>query len=377
VLEHDPGRGTVRETGHVETTSGDRADRHLRALRRSQDVILDLFSGPRGWSEGLKMLGLSDVGIEWDMAACLTAQAAGHPSIRADVATYPTEPFAGRVEGLIVSAPCTDFSLAGLGAGIEGKTGRLITEVMRWTVALRPQWVACENVPKVLPIFRWFAHEMRQLGYSVWVGVLNAADYGVPQTRRRAFLIASLDRQVTAPTPTHSRDAGSRLFGDLSPWVTMADALGWGMNKRPSVTIMAKGASGGGLTGFLDGGSGARARLAAEQIEGRWVYRDGTRAHAATRTIDEPATTVVSSFCPEVIAAPGYRTKVSRQNAPGSVKVTIAEAGVLQSFRRDYPWQGATTKQYQQVGNAVPPLLAAHVISAVTGIDLARDCVQG
>lgn len=44
-------------------------------------MILDLFSGPRGWSEGLKTLGLTDVGIEWDAAACATARAAGHATL--------------------------------------------------------------------------------------------------------------------------------------------------------------------------------------------------------------------------------------------------------------------------------------------------------
>jgi DNA (cytosine-5)-methyltransferase 1 len=49
------------------------------------------------------------------------------------------------------------------------------------------------------------------------------------------------------------------------------------------------------------------------------------------------------------------------------VRLTITEALILQSFRPDYPLQGSRTAQFRQVGDAVPPLLAAHVLSAVTG----------
>ena len=80
-------------------------------------MILDLFAGPGGWSEGLRSLGLRDIGLEWDRDACLTRRAAGHRTIRADVAAYPTEPFVGKVSGLIASPPCQAFSMAGKGDG--------------------------------------------------------------------------------------------------------------------------------------------------------------------------------------------------------------------------------------------------------------------
>lgn len=114
----------------------------------------------------------------------------------------------------------------------------------------------------------------------------------------------------------------------------------------------------------------------------KW-FRASNQAHAAVRHVtaptivfghasndvkwfhERPATTVVGSFSPDVVSPPGYRTSVSRQNAEGGVRVTVAEGGVLQSFPADYPWQGTRTKQYEQVGNAVPPLLAAHICAAL------------
>ena len=73
------------------------------------------------------------------------------------------------------------------------------------------------------------------------------------------------------------------------------------------------------------------------------------------------------------MAAPGYRTEVSRQNAPHSVRITVHEAGILQSFPANYPWAGAQGKQFLQAGNAVPPGMAIHALAAAAGISLAEQ----
>lgn len=193
-------------------------------------MILDLFAGPGGWDVALDQLGLHGIGIEWDAAACKTRAAAGHLTIRGDVSNYPTEPFVGRVTGLIASPPCQDFSRAGTRAGIDGYRGRHVYEVMRWATALRPDWIACEQVPQVLPIWKDFALALNDLGYLTWTGILNAADYGVPQIRQRAILMAHKQDGfvLTVPRATHSDSSSMDLFSDdLLPYVTMAKALGW------------------------------------------------------------------------------------------------------------------------------------------------------
>lgn len=388
-------------------------------------LIVEGFHGPGGWAEGRRILGLQEraVGMEWDAAACATATAAGHTVIRCDVSQYPTWPFKGRITGKVDSPPCQAWSRAGKGLGLvdqplvhqavedlaRGRDTRaglrgackderslLAAEPMRWHHDLRPEWIALEEVPDVLPLWKQYAAILRSWGYSVWCGILNAADYGVPQTRRRAILIASRVRDMAPPEPTHAQhaeDAG--LFGPArARWVSMAEALGWGATDRPVPTVTAGGGKTGGAEPFP---TQARAALEASRDQGRWVLKSRRDSDAwiasngprENRPIDEPAPTFTgeahrwgwqrpaTTVCTtDRIAPPGHRDRSpggeSQFASPDTVRITIAEASVLQSFAADHPWQGTKTKQFEQVGNAVPPLLAAHVLSAATGIPMPR-----
>ena len=321
-------------------------------------INLDLFSGPGGWCTGALMAGLEPLtGIELDAAACLTRAAAGHRTIRADVARFPVEQLAGHVRGLVASAPCTTFSGAGKRGGSHAleilaaaigdqfagrhtlaarrremtsalravgwppvrmkpskysrsykrpvhltraqrsaairtavESASLVAEPARYIYACRPEWVALEQVPDVLPLWRVYAAELGRLGYSTWYGKLNAADYGVPQTRERAILIASRVRRVACPVPTHyDPRKGDQLWGE--PWVSMAEALGWGADGRPSPAVTAGGTATGGAEPF---GHRDRDMLGAERDAGRWALRIDAQRNATCRQVDLPADTIKS-----------------------------------------------------------------------------------
>lgn len=314
------------------------------------DAIVDLFAGPGGWSEGLRMLDPDlhaiEVGFEWDSAACATRAAAGHRTIQTDIAAFPVEQFAGKSVGLIASPPCQDFSNAGKRAWIDGDRGQLITEVLRWTRALNPEWVICEQVQPVLPIWEDYALQMQSWGFSTWVGVLNAADYGVPQTRKRAVLLASRTRTMTEPVRSNAKDSQSGLFtGSVAPWVSMAEAFGWDANS-PAYGVL---------------------------NTGRDWKKGGTRDDAQKIDVSRPAPTVTGKCNSWWWQQPAegmvdlMRPQVAM--SPGSARFTHTDALLLQTFPVDYPVQGPSTKQFEQTGNAVPPLLACHIVASVLGIE--------
>jgi DNA (cytosine-5)-methyltransferase 1 len=257
---------------------------------------VDLFAGAGGWDVYCAELGIDALGIELDPRACETRAAAGYRTLQADVsklnpADYPCDI-------LIASPPCTAFSMAGKGKGrdaltvyataiqhlhagadldrewldeqCDDATAHLVLEPLRWALTLEPAMIACEQVPPVLPLWQLMADALRERGYSAWAGVLEAERYGVPQTRERAILMASKNGTVAPPKPTHQRYVSGEparhemtFEGELLPWVSMAEALGWGMVERPSVTVL--GASETGGRRGIDGGSGSRAVIERER----------------------------------------------------------------------------------------------------------------
>ena len=382
----------------------------------ADERALDLFAGPGGWSVACAELGIGEFGVEWDREAARTAVLAGHHRHVGDVRRF--EPNANEFDGVIASPPCQTFSRAGRGSGrdalddllatvplvaagadpsdaladiagvyidewplgiafdtpvVHDERSVLVLEPLRVIRQTMPTWVALEQVPSVLPLWNAYAVELTLLGYHAWTGILTAEAYGVPQTRRRAILIASRTRQVRTPRQTHSRyHAGdpARIDPGLPRWVSMAEALSWGMTERPYVTVAAGTASGGTDPQAL-GGSAARATVQREVDAGRWrpKFRDLSGSpFDPTWPEHRPSTTVQGR---DTIAHPGQTrnaTNASSKSRNDGVRVTVAEAGILQGFPRAYPWAGGRTSKFQQIGDAIPPPFAAAILREATGL---------
>ncbi|GAB3240902.1 DNA cytosine methyltransferase [Kineosporia babensis] len=324
--------------------------------------MVDLFAGPGGLDVAATWLGLRASGVEWDRNARTTRAAAGLITApEGDVRDNKPSDFP-EASILVGGPPCQTFTVAGSGAGRRALTTVLdlvrrlgdnedITETVdqlddeRTGLVLQPlHWaleaqkngaayktIVLEQVPAVLPVWQGVGEVLKKKGYGVATGLLKTEQFGVPQTRRRAILIARLgEEEVFLPSPTHRHyNKGMvRSSGDsrLKEWATMGEALDpW----RSPFTVVSNYGTGG----------DPKAR--------------GRRSHA------EPAFTVTG--------------KVSRNLLDDIVPVfkdrfTLEEAGRLQTFPAFYPWSGMD--KAQQIGNAIPPRLAAHVLAAALGIDI-------
>ena len=239
-------------------------------------IAVDHFAG-LGWGVACHRLGIREYGVEIAKSAIRMRTANRMRTIYRDVWSGLLYPWMVPFHRLyIASPPCQTFSIAGKGEGREAleqvlaaidarlferpadllELGErldprtaLVLAPLAHIWAHRPELVALEQVPEVLPVWHAYAAVMRSIGYSVHVEIMRAEQYGVPQTRRRAILMARLDGKVEPPSPTHSRyfstDPG-RLDSGVQPWVSMAEALGFGLVSRPSPTITGGGTETGG-----------------------------------------------------------------------------------------------------------------------------------
>ena len=356
---------------------------------------LDLFCGMGGASLGLEQAGYSVVGLENDAKAVelhnhICEGQAGLLNI-ADI-----EPRMFKTPDLLwASPPCQPFSQAGLRKGMEDPRAALIFEVPRWVRALKPRVVICEQVRAALPWWEEFATEFQALGYQTWTGLVSTEQFGVPQTRVRAVMLASLDHEVGAPQPTH-RKFHSRAPhvrpGDehLLPYVSMADVIDIDETDRvgfprrddlgsdgyrdrdmrpgsdPAFTVTSKGRSWSVNTGrdWKPGEDRSTAQqrdaehpapaLTSNSTKG-WQL-SGRQSKATERDDDQPAPTITAGH------------DVTQWSVKDRL-ITVEDGLTLQGFPRDCLEGVKITKTaaFKAIGNAVPPPLARALATHMEG----------
>ena len=262
---------------------------------RPQYSVAELFCGCGGFSRGFEMAGRFRVvfGNDVKQFALRTfelnhTRGADAPLVlRQDIRTVSDREIARKLESkgisnldcLIGGPPCQGFSQMRRseerrGSGIvrfggynkldQDPRNDLVLRFLEVAAALKPKVVVIENVPQFLShhhdgkrggIAEQVEEVLQELGYHVSCGVLNAADFGVPQLRLRAVVVASRFGQIKLPNATH-RDP-EELFGASKPWGTVRDAISDLPLDPPTHDVL----GGGGLENYATPADSAYARL--------------------------------------------------------------------------------------------------------------------
>jgi len=285
--------------------------------------VLDYCAGIGGWDVALRERNLYGLGIEnakWPREA---REANGLKTVWGDLTTLPAAIYMQPLAGVVGSFPCQPFSqnIKGQKAAdmLLDPRAKLMQVGLSHLLLARPPFVCLENVPRAKALMQVLADALIEVGYSAEVKVINAADYGLPQARKRALLVARKDGMPIAwPEPTHAASFAIAAIERRKLHVTMSKALG-------------------------------------RMFEGQQEW--GNRL---------PSVAVVGTFKPEMHAPPKYRGfgSHSRQNDPGAIECSLAERLRLQGFPTGWHLRGPRTAMDLQVGNAIPPVLARVALHA-------------
>lgn len=305
-----------------------------RATRSCYEVV-SMFSGcggmDLGFLGGFEVFGRFYESLpfrivwanELNEAACRTYRRNLLETIHCGDVWDALETMPRKADVLIGGFPCQDISVNGKRAGINGRRSGLYRAMIEGIKRTQPRVFVAENVKGLLMkghenSFKKLIADFGQLGYKVELNLYHAADYGIPQTRERVFIIGTRpNAKVFVPPP---------IERTREKWMTAKEAFGdlEEMLERPEINHI-----------------WSRANRSPEQ---------GNRRLAA----DRPAYTIRAECHGNI----QYHYSLPR-------RMSMREAARAQSFPDNFIFDAKLRETERQVGNAVPPVLAWHIAKAV------------
>jgi len=327
--------------------------------------VVDFFSGCGGTSCGFQAAGLEIIaGLDIDHEAAATYRR-NFPSaafFEGDVRNFDTDILKSvikdRSKPLLFAgcAPCQPFSRQNKNGAQNDPRKDLLKEFGRFVESWMPEFIFVENVPGIQKIHRHgpleaFQKLLRKLGYKFECAIVPALWYGVPQTRERLVLVASLHSVIKIPPATHGPGRPQGRYTTVGDWIRNLPAIEAGQShhadpdhvaaKLEEVNLRRIRATpeGGGRSSWPD-----------------YLWLDCHRTHSGHSDVygrlawDKQAAGLTTRC---ISYSNGRFGHPSQDRA-----ISVREAACLQTFPRSYRFEGSTSSKARQIGNAVPPKMA-------------------
>jgi len=341
--------------------------------RNSKYNVVSLFSGAMGLDLGLEKAGFhTAVCVEMNKLACETIRAnTSIPVIENDITKVTTEEILHAahlkkedVFMVVGGPPCQAFSTAGKRLSLQDFRGNVIVNYLRIVEEIRPPYFILENVRGILstPLnavpqeyeseydnivempgsvvyFLW--NEFKKLGYDISFGLLNSANYGVPQIRERVVIFGSKHGRIPLPSPTHSETGKETTM----KWVTIAEAFE-GLGKQEQYLEIPQR-----IKRFLvyikegENWTDLPADVKAEAMGKSLGLNGGKTGFYRRLSFNRPSPTLLTSpiMNATLLAHPTEMRSLS-----------VQEYARIQQFPDSWKLQGKPTDLFKQIGNAVP-----------------------
>lgn len=342
--------------------------------------VIDLFSGVGGLSLGFRMADYDVLLANEIDASIAEAYTKNHPEtkmINADITSLDISSVFGeyvnKIDVVIGGPPCQGFSQKGQRKTINDPRNFLFRYFFEVVKYVRPRFFVIENVPNILTAENGFfkqeiADIFHEIGYNISCAVLNAADYGVPQNRHRAFIVGNrIGAEFVFPVPKNNKVTIWEAISDLNylnsgegeseePYRSEPESEYQQLMRRNSLRLYNHQATNHSALALKklelippggDKSSLPKNMLTKSIYSGTWcrMRTDGQSVTITTR-FDTPSS--------------GQFTHPFLNRS-----ITVREAARIQSFPDDFVFYGNKGSQMKQVGNAVPPLLANAVAERI------------
>lgn len=304
--------------------------------------VIDLFCGAGGFSTGFTEKNFEVLaGVDIDDDALETFEsnhkADGYnidlSEINPDKLLDEINVDSEELDGIIGGPPCQGFSQAG-DRDPDDDRNDLVKNYFKIIECIDPDFFVMENVRAITyernnHIIEFIEDRIQECGYNYTYDVLNAANFGVPQTRKRIFIIGMKNHTPSLPDAEYNK----------KHWVGVNDVID-----------------------VPDG-----------QIVSSYGTQETLRGERNTRDISEPSYTLRATRCLVDIIPNDYEAPDNKDDLPSITDVRIyrfneTDAALVQSFPENYEFTGNLTSQRKQIGNAVPPKVASSIAEKIENI---------